>query len=134
MSEAEGRPCGCGSGDPTHGASSYFSKCRLRQAQVCKASARKHGRDLTSGVSWIPWLGFGVGTGHLLCAPRDQLTGSAPSDPAWTEVFRVLSVASIKFEMLSTAPQSQVSLGTPPGPWWRSRECGGCPLLQLCPP
>ncbi|XP_036850158.1 DALR anticodon-binding domain-containing protein 3 isoform X2 [Manis javanica] len=48
----------------------------LRQAQVCKASARKHGRDLTS-------------------------------DPAWTEVFRVLSVASIKFEMLSTAPQSQ---------------------------
>nr|KAF6473828.1 DALR anticodon binding domain containing 3 [Rousettus aegyptiacus] len=28
-------------------------------------------------------------------------------DPAWTETFRVLSVATIKFEMLSTAPQSQ---------------------------
>nr|KAF6473834.1 DALR anticodon binding domain containing 3 [Rousettus aegyptiacus] len=29
-------------------------------------------------------------------------------DPAWTETFRVLSVATIKFEMLSTAPQSQL--------------------------
>ncbi|KAI5937249.1 DALR anticodon-binding domain-containing protein 3 [Manis javanica] len=56
----------------------------LRQAQVCKASARKHGRDLTS-------------------------------DPAWTEVFRVLSVASIKFEMLSTAPQSQLLLALADG-------------------
>lgn len=33
-------------------------------------------------------------------------------DPAWTETFDILSVATIKFEMLSTAPQSQVSLGT----------------------
>ncbi|KAF6312740.1 DALR anticodon binding domain containing 3 [Rhinolophus ferrumequinum] len=31
-------------------------------------------------------------------------------DPAWTETFRVLSVATIKFEMLSTAPQSQLVL------------------------
>ncbi|XP_034854248.1 DALR anticodon-binding domain-containing protein 3 isoform X3 [Mirounga leonina] len=31
-------------------------------------------------------------------------------DPAWTEVVRVLSVATIKFEMLSTAPQSQLLL------------------------
>nr|KAF6473829.1 DALR anticodon binding domain containing 3 [Rousettus aegyptiacus] len=31
-------------------------------------------------------------------------------DPAWTETFRVLSVATIKFEMLSTAPQSQLLL------------------------
>lgn len=31
-------------------------------------------------------------------------------DPAWTEIFRVLSVAAIKFEMLSTAPQSQLIL------------------------
>ncbi|XP_040102892.1 DALR anticodon-binding domain-containing protein 3 isoform X3 [Oryx dammah] len=31
-------------------------------------------------------------------------------DPAWTEIFRVLSVATIKFEMLSTAPQGQLLL------------------------
>ncbi|KAJ1069418.1 hypothetical protein K5549_017322, partial [Capra hircus] len=31
-------------------------------------------------------------------------------DPAWMEIFRVLSVATIKFEMLSTAPQSQLLL------------------------
>ncbi|XP_036984276.2 DALR anticodon-binding domain-containing protein 3 isoform X3 [Artibeus jamaicensis] len=48
----------------------------LRHAQVCKASALKHSRDLAQ-------------------------------DPAWTETFRVLSVATIKFEMLSKAPQSQ---------------------------
>ncbi|XP_068413258.1 DALR anticodon-binding domain-containing protein 3 isoform X2 [Eschrichtius robustus] len=51
----------------------------LRHAQVCKASALKHGRDLAQ-------------------------------DPAWMEIFRVLSVATIKFEMLSTAPQSQLLL------------------------
>uniref|UniRef100_A0A9L0TL91 DALR anticodon binding domain containing 3 n=1 Tax=Equus caballus TaxID=9796 RepID=A0A9L0TL91_HORSE len=51
----------------------------LRHAQVCKASALKHGRDLAQ-------------------------------DPAWTETFGVLAVASIKFEMLSTAPQSQLLL------------------------
>ncbi|KAB1264583.1 DALR anticodon-binding domain-containing protein 3 [Camelus dromedarius] len=51
----------------------------LRHAQVCKASALKHGRDLAQ-------------------------------DPAWTEIFMVLSVAAIKFEMLSTAPQSQLLL------------------------
>ncbi|XP_030877336.1 DALR anticodon-binding domain-containing protein 3 isoform X5 [Leptonychotes weddellii] len=55
---------------------SLFSTLRLRHAQVCKASARKRGRELAR-------------------------------DPAWTEVVRVLSVATIKFEMLSTAPQSQ---------------------------
>ncbi|XP_036905668.1 DALR anticodon-binding domain-containing protein 3 isoform X7 [Sturnira hondurensis] len=49
----------------------------LRHAQVCKASALKHGRDLAK-------------------------------DPAWTETFRVLSVATIKFEMLSKTPQSQL--------------------------
>ncbi|XP_045846610.1 DALR anticodon-binding domain-containing protein 3 isoform X3 [Meles meles] len=31
-------------------------------------------------------------------------------DPTWTEVFSVLSAATIKFEMLSTAPQSQLLL------------------------
>ncbi|XP_059878432.1 DALR anticodon-binding domain-containing protein 3 isoform X2 [Delphinus delphis] len=31
-------------------------------------------------------------------------------DSAWMEIFRVLSVATIKFEMLSTAPQSQLLL------------------------
>ncbi|XP_049496352.1 DALR anticodon-binding domain-containing protein 3 isoform X4 [Panthera uncia] len=51
----------------------------LRHAQVCKASAVKHGRDLAR-------------------------------DPAWTEVFSVLSVATIKFEMLSTAPHGQLLL------------------------
>ncbi|XP_054450742.1 DALR anticodon-binding domain-containing protein 3 [Pteronotus mesoamericanus] len=49
----------------------------LRHAQVRKASALKHSRDLAQ-------------------------------DPAWTETFRVLSVATIKFEMLSKAPQSQL--------------------------
>ncbi|XP_006511856.1 DALR anticodon-binding domain-containing protein 3 isoform X3 [Mus musculus] len=49
---------------------------RLRHAQVCEASALKHGGDLAQ-------------------------------DPAWTETFDILSVATIKFEMLSTAPQSQ---------------------------
>ncbi|XP_030877333.1 DALR anticodon-binding domain-containing protein 3 isoform X1 [Leptonychotes weddellii] len=58
---------------------SLFSTLRLRHAQVCKASARKRGRELAR-------------------------------DPAWTEVVRVLSVATIKFEMLSTAPQSQLLL------------------------
>ncbi|XP_035292635.1 DALR anticodon-binding domain-containing protein 3 isoform X3 [Cricetulus griseus] len=48
----------------------------LRYAQVCKASALKHGGDLAQ-------------------------------DPAWTKNFDVLSVATIKFEMLSTAPQNQ---------------------------
>ncbi|XP_023582514.1 DALR anticodon-binding domain-containing protein 3 isoform X1 [Trichechus manatus latirostris] len=51
----------------------------LRLAQVCKASALKHGGDLAQ-------------------------------DPAWTEIFGILSVATIKFEMLSTAPQSQLLL------------------------
>ncbi|XP_007446236.1 PREDICTED: DALR anticodon-binding domain-containing protein 3 [Lipotes vexillifer] len=51
----------------------------LRHAQVCKASALKHSRDLAQ-------------------------------DSAWMEIFRVLSVATIKFEMLSTAPQSQLLL------------------------
>nr|XP_009237299.3 DALR anticodon-binding domain-containing protein 3 isoform X6 [Pongo abelii] len=49
---------------------------KFRHAQVCKASALKHGGDLAQ-------------------------------DPAWTEIFGVLSVATIKFEMLSTAPRSQ---------------------------
>ncbi|KAM6169462.1 DALR anticodon-binding domain-containing protein 3 [Rhynchocyon petersi] len=31
-------------------------------------------------------------------------------DPAWAEIFEILSVAAIKFEMLSTAPQSQLFL------------------------
>lgn len=52
---------------------------RLRHAQVCKASAQKHGGDLAQ-------------------------------DPAWTETFDILSVATIKFEMLSTAPQGQLLL------------------------
>uniref|UniRef100_A0A8C6G4D4 DALR anticodon binding domain containing 3 n=1 Tax=Mus spicilegus TaxID=10103 RepID=A0A8C6G4D4_MUSSI len=52
---------------------------RLRHAQVCEASALKHGGDLAQ-------------------------------DPAWTETFDILSVATIKFEMLSTAPQSQLLL------------------------
>ncbi|XP_075820701.1 DALR anticodon-binding domain-containing protein 3 isoform X2 [Microtus pennsylvanicus] len=49
---------------------------QLRYAQVCKASALKHG-------------------------------GNLAQDPAWTKTFDVLSVATIKFEMLSTAPQNQ---------------------------
>nr|XP_009237298.3 DALR anticodon-binding domain-containing protein 3 isoform X4 [Pongo abelii] len=52
---------------------------KFRHAQVCKASALKHGGDLAQ-------------------------------DPAWTEIFGVLSVATIKFEMLSTAPRSQLFL------------------------
>ncbi|XP_021573279.1 DALR anticodon-binding domain-containing protein 3 isoform X2 [Carlito syrichta] len=36
--------------------------------------------------------------------------GNLAQDPAWTEIFGVLSVATIKFEMLSTAPQSQLLL------------------------
>ncbi|KAM4864126.1 DALR anticodon-binding domain-containing protein 3 isoform X2 [Urocitellus parryii] len=36
--------------------------------------------------------------------------GSLAQDPAWIEIFGVLSVATIKFEMLSTAPQSQLHL------------------------
>ncbi|XP_006873685.1 PREDICTED: DALR anticodon-binding domain-containing protein 3 [Chrysochloris asiatica] len=52
---------------------------KLRLAQVCKASALKHGGDLVQ-------------------------------DPAWTEIFGILSAATIKFEMLSTAPQSQLLL------------------------
>ncbi|KFO18609.1 DALR anticodon-binding domain-containing protein 3 isoform X2 [Fukomys damarensis] len=51
----------------------------LRHAQVCKASALKHGSHLAQ-------------------------------DPAWTEISEVLTVATIKFEMLSTAPQSQLLL------------------------
>ncbi|XP_076985483.1 DALR anticodon-binding domain-containing protein 3 isoform X2 [Tamandua tetradactyla] len=57
-------------------ASEYY---KLRYAQVCKASALKHGGDLAQ-------------------------------DPAWPEIFGVLSVATIKFEMLSTVPQSQLLL------------------------
>uniref|UniRef100_A0A8C2VQ55 DALR anticodon binding domain containing 3 n=1 Tax=Chinchilla lanigera TaxID=34839 RepID=A0A8C2VQ55_CHILA len=52
----------------------------LRHAQVCTASALKHG-------------------------------GSPAQDPAWTETLEVLTVATIKFEMLSTAPQGQLVLG-----------------------
>ncbi|CAO2633533.1 DALR anticodon-binding domain-containing protein 3 [Lemmus lemmus] len=36
--------------------------------------------------------------------------GDLAQDPIWTKTFDVLSVATIKFEMLSTAPQNQVSL------------------------
>lgn len=150
---------------------SLFSTCSLRHAQVCKASALKHGRELAGGApggatGWgsrglggqraggaAGWegsrlgelqageAGLGeqrarraagwescescrlgeqqpgggrlrstVGAGHPLpCLPR--LGNSTPADPAWTEVFNVLSVATIKFEMLSTAPQNQVSPG-----------------------
>ncbi|XP_073915006.1 DALR anticodon-binding domain-containing protein 3 isoform X2 [Castor canadensis] len=52
---------------------------KLRHAQMCKASALKHGGDLIQ-------------------------------DPIWTEIFGVLSAATIKFEMLSTAAQSQLLL------------------------
>ncbi|XP_027438936.1 DALR anticodon-binding domain-containing protein 3 isoform X2 [Zalophus californianus] len=68
----------------TQALGSPFSTRRLRHAQVCKASALKHGRELAR-------------------------------DPAWTEVFSVLSVATIKFEMLSTAPQSQLLLALSDG-------------------
>ncbi|XP_069865517.1 DALR anticodon-binding domain-containing protein 3-like isoform X2 [Dipodomys merriami] len=57
-------------------ASEYY---KLRHAQVCKASALKHGADVTK-------------------------------DPNWTEIFGVLCAATIKFEMLSTGPQSQLLL------------------------
>ncbi|XP_012590727.1 PREDICTED: DALR anticodon-binding domain-containing protein 3 isoform X2 [Condylura cristata] len=56
----------------------------LRHAQVCKASALKHGKDIVQ-------------------------------EPAWTDIFGVLSVATIKFEMLSTAPQSQLLLALTDG-------------------
>ena len=46
------------------------------------------------------------------------------------EIFRVLSVATIKFEMLSTAPQSQVSLGALLGQGWG--EQGVQWLSSLC--
>ncbi|XP_052043201.1 DALR anticodon-binding domain-containing protein 3 isoform X2 [Apodemus sylvaticus] len=36
--------------------------------------------------------------------------GDLAQDPAWTETFDILSVATIKFEMLSTAPQNQLLL------------------------
>ncbi|XP_069906920.1 DALR anticodon-binding domain-containing protein 3 isoform X7 [Oryctolagus cuniculus] len=36
--------------------------------------------------------------------------GDPAQDPAWTEIAGVLSVATIKFEMLSTAPRSQLLL------------------------
>ncbi|XP_007953501.1 DALR anticodon-binding domain-containing protein 3 [Orycteropus afer afer] len=36
--------------------------------------------------------------------------GDLAQDPAWTEIFGILSVATIKFEMLSTAPQTQLLL------------------------
>ncbi|XP_008851441.1 DALR anticodon-binding domain-containing protein 3 [Nannospalax galili] len=36
--------------------------------------------------------------------------GALAQDPAWTDTFEILSVATIKFEMLSTAPQSQLLL------------------------
>nr|XP_035956522.1 DALR anticodon-binding domain-containing protein 3 isoform X3 [Halichoerus grypus] len=68
----------------TQAPGSLFSTRRLRHAQVCKASARKRGRELAR-------------------------------DPAWMEVVRVLSVATIKFEMLSTAPQSQLLLALASG-------------------
>lgn len=45
-----------------------------------------------------------------LSSDTDQPTSLTP-DPTYTETFDILSVATIKFEMLSTAPQSQVSLG-----------------------
>ncbi|XP_048190786.1 DALR anticodon-binding domain-containing protein 3 isoform X2 [Perognathus longimembris pacificus] len=57
-------------------ASEYYE---LRHAQVCKASALKHGGDVTK-------------------------------DPDWTEIIGVLCAATIKFEMLSTGPQSQLLL------------------------
>lgn len=79
-----------------------------------------------------------VGWGRsLVPRPRvecDWLAGCPPSDPDWVETFKVLSVATIKFEMLGTAPQSQVrgvlaqngsGLAGPRGYWL-------CPL-QLCP-
>lgn len=57
-----------------------------------------------------PLLCSAGGAAHLLpCLWRP--TDFTPSDPAWTDVFSILSVATIKFEMLSTAPQSQVSRG-----------------------
>ncbi|KAK2509614.1 hypothetical protein MC885_002714 [Smutsia gigantea] len=95
----------------------------LRHAQVCEASALKHGRDLTPGASGYP--GWALGWGHVICSmPADQLTGSAPSDLAWTEVFRVLSVATIKFEMLSTAPQSQLLLALADGTSTKGTKSG----------
>ncbi|KAM6160097.1 LOW QUALITY PROTEIN: DALR anticodon-binding domain-containing protein 3 [Erethizon dorsatum] len=36
--------------------------------------------------------------------------GNLAQDPAWTEILEVLTVATIKFEMLSTAPQGQLLL------------------------
>ncbi|KAM4821719.1 DALR anticodon-binding domain-containing protein 3 isoform 2-T2 [Thomomys bottae] len=65
-----------GAADNLMTASEYYE---LRHAQVCKASALKHGGDVTK-------------------------------DPNWTETFGILCAATIKFEMLSTGPQSQLLL------------------------
>ncbi|XP_003800626.1 DALR anticodon-binding domain-containing protein 3 isoform X1 [Otolemur garnettii] len=40
-------------------------------------------------------------------------SGDLTQDPAWVEIFEILSMATIKFEMLSTAPQSQLLLALP---------------------
>ncbi|KAM7063420.1 DALR anticodon-binding domain-containing protein 3 isoform 2-T2 [Molossus nigricans] len=58
-------------------------------------------------------------------------SGDLAQDPAWTETFRVLSVATIKFEMLSKAPQSQVSLGAPQDQDWGGTGCVVA-VLPLC--
>lgn len=39
-----------GNSSPPRLPRSLFSSCRLRHAQVCKASAVKHGRDLAQGA------------------------------------------------------------------------------------
>ncbi|XP_044240772.3 DALR anticodon-binding domain-containing protein 3 isoform X2 [Ursus arctos] len=57
----------------------------------------------------------GVGTEARQGASTSPDWGTTPADPAWTEVFSVLSVATIKFEMLSTAPQSQLLLALADG-------------------
>lgn len=70
--------------------------------------------------------------GWVLCLPRP--TDSTPTDPTWTEVFSVLSAATIKFEMLSTAPQSQVSPGARQDQGLWNRRCHACscaPVPQL---
>ena len=97
---------------------------------MCEASALKHGGDLAQGIPWGRRVCPEVEAAHVyLCAlslDTDQPV-SLTADPAWTEIFDVLSVATIKFEMLSTAPQSQVGLGAS-----HLQGCG-CSVHSQCP-
>ncbi|KAF4789482.1 DALR anticodon-binding domain-containing protein 3 [Turdus rufiventris] len=84
------------------GADQYF---QLRKRQMYEASVIKYG-ELAQGVSCLDAGDISTWEWSKLCMMAPTLF----TDEAWTEVIDTLTVAAIRFELLSTAHRGQITL------------------------